>query len=272
MGDDVPTVSLPHDAAIPQLGFGTWELRGPECREAVAEALDVGYTHIDTAEGYRNEEEIGAAVGDRDRDELWITSKVWRDHLRRGDLRRACEGSLRRLGTEYLDLLLIHWPNRAIPIEETIDGMRELREKGMIRAWGVSNFTIGHMEETVAVERPATNQVELHPFFNQEELVSACDGMGVPITAYSPIAKGRVFGSDVLEEIGRAHDRSPAQVALRWEVQHGYVVIPRSSDPDHIRSNARIFDFELSDDEMQRIDGIPQGERMVDGEWSEFDR
>jgi 2,5-diketo-D-gluconate reductase B len=267
-----PYLELPGGVSIPQLGLGTWDLRGETAERAVAVALDAGYLHIDTAEGYGNEDRIGRALVGRDRGSLWITSKVSRDHLRAEDLRRSCEASLRRLGTDYLDLYLIHWPNRHVPVARTIDALLALREEEKIRAWGVSNFTPTHLREALEVATPSTNQVELHPYFRQDELVAVCHEHGVPITAYSPIARGRVFDDEVLREVASAHGKDAAQVALRWEVQRGYVVIPRSSREAHIRSNAGLFDFELGTEEMRRIGGRPQGDRIVDVPWSEFDR
>lgn len=269
---EVPELGLPGGVAIPVVGCGTWMLEGAACERAVSEALDLGYTHVDTASGYGNEEDVGRAIGGADRDRLFITSKVWREHLEPAALRRVCEQSLRDLGSEYLDLLLIHWPNSDIPIQRTIDGFRQLRDDGLIRAWGVSNFTAAHLREAAEVERPATNQVELHPYFNQRELRRVCRDLSVPITAYTPLAKGRVLEDAVLREIGETHGKSAAQVALRWSVQHGHVVIPKASGREHLQENLDVLDFELSGDDMARIDDRPQGERIVDGDWSEFDR
>lgn len=268
----IPSLRLPGRVEAPQLGLGTWQLMGEECERAVATALGLGYRHIDTAEGYRNEERIGAAIRGTDRDELFITSKAWRDHLRPADLRKACEGSLRRLDTHYLDLLLIHWPNRSIPVEATISAFEELREAGLIRAWGVSNFTPAHLDELAGREDVATNQVELHPYFRQDELVAACRNHEIPITAYSPLAKGRVTEDEALRRIGEAHAVTAAQVALRWSVQRGRLVIPKASSRSHLEANLGIFDFELSEEELREIEERPQSLRLVDGDWSEFDR
>lgn len=268
----VPNVVLTGGVQVPQLGLGTWELRGEACERAVVDALDLGYRHIDTAEGYGNEEEIGAALAGAPRNELFLTSKVWRDHLRPDDLRAACEGSLRRLRTDFLDLLLVHWPNSAIPIEETAAGLVELREEGLIRAWGVSNFTPAHLRELADRDDVATNQVELHPYFRQDELVSICGELGIPITAYTPLAKGRVMEDKVLTRIGREHGATAAQVALRWSAQRGRVVIPKASSREHLRDNLAVFEIDLSEEELREVEGRPQSPRIVDGDWSEFDR
>lgn len=235
-------------------------------------ALELGYRHIDTAEGYENEERVGAAIRTFARDRLFVTSKVWRDHLRRPDLRAACEGSLRRLETEYLDLLLIHWPNSGIDLDETVAGFEELREAGRIRAWGVSNFTPAHLEELAHRDDVATNQVELHPYFRQDAVVEACRKLGVPITAYTPLAKAAVMHDPVLRRIGEAHDATAAQVALRWTLQRGRVVIPKASSRAHLEANLDVFRFELSEEELRQVEDRPQAERIVDGDWSEFDR
>lgn len=254
------------------MGLGTWELRGDACERAVVEALELGYRHLDTAEGYGNESDIGRAIRGARRDELFLTSKVWRDNLQRDDLRAACEGSLDRLGTDYLDLLLVHWPNSATPIQETIAAFVELREEGRIRAWGVSNFTPAHLLEIADRDDIATNQIELHPYFRQDELVAACRDFDVPITAYTPLAKGRVAEDEVLQRIGREHGATPAQVALRWTTQRGRLVIPKASSRDHLRENLDSFAVQLSEEEMRAIEDRPQRPRIVDGDWSEFDR
>lgn len=267
---DIPDLRLPGGVTMPQVGLGTWQLRGEECERAVRVALDLGYRHVDTAEGYGNEEAVGRAIRGLDRGELFLTTKVWRERLGADDLPAVCEGSLRNLGTDYVDLLLIHWPNREIPIGETVDAFARLRDAGRIRAWGVSNFTERHLREAVRYERPATNQVELHPFFNQASLSSVCRELGIPVTAYSPLAKGQVAAEPVIREIAASHDATPAQVALRWAVQHGHAVIPKSRNEARLRENLDIFRLNLSDEELRRIDALPQGERLVDGSWSEF--
>lgn len=270
--DPVPELPLPQGMMIPQVGLGTWEMRGRECEEAVRTALELGYRHVDTAEGYDNQAAVGRGMRGHDREELFLTSKVWRAHLTPDGVRRVCEESLRELDTAYLDLLLIHWPNRSIPVGETVEGFESLREEGKIRSWGVSNFTEAHLREVVRHGRPATNQVELHPYFRQDELSAVCRELDIPITAYSPLAKGRVSSDPVILEIAQAHDATPARVALRWALQHGYIVIPKSSTEEHLRENLDLFGFELTDEEMSRLDHRPQGERIVDGSWSEFDR
>ncbi len=270
----VPGKELPQGVTIPVLGLGTWELTGGECRKVVEAALEMGYRHIDTAQVYENEEEVGRALASAgvSRNQIFLTSKIFRDHLQGSDVRSACLRSLERLGTDFLDLCLVHWPNRSIPMAETLEALEALREAGQIRAWGVSNFTAGHLREALQVGRPATNQVELHPYFQQRELESACRELGVPLTAYSPLARGRAVREPALAELGRVHGKSPAQVALRWLVQRDCVVIPKASAPERLRENLELFAFQLSDTEMERIARLDTGKRLLHPSWAEFDR
>ena len=267
-----PTAELHHGPRIPRIGLGTWQLEGTECEEAVLAALEVGYRHVDTAEMYGNEEAVGRALdawGDAD---VFVTSKVWRDHLRPDELKRACHASLDRLGTDVIDLYLVHWPDSKVPVDETVGALDELLAEGAVASWGVSNFTVAHLEETLEHGHPSMNQVELHPRLRQEELDRFCQEHDIGVTAYSPLAQGEVMDQDVLDDIGEHHGKTAGQVALRWSLQHGHVVIPRSSSREHIRQNADILDFELGMDEMRRIDGLDRGERLIDPDFAEFDR
>jgi 2,5-diketo-D-gluconate reductase B len=257
---------------FPAVGLGTFQLEGQRCEEVVREALTLGYRHVDTAEGYGNEKSIGRALRAHDRDLVFVTTKVWRDHLRPAELRRACEGSLRRLGTPYVDLYLVHWPNRGIPPAATVDGMEALVEDGLVHAWGVSNFTADHVRGMQAAgASPLTNQVEVHPYFPQPELQSFCTEHGVTLTAYSPLARGQVLADEVLRALGAAHGKSAAQVTLRWLLQRGCAVIPKTARPERLRENLDVFDFELSNEEMSLVGGRPRGGRLFDYPWSEFD-
>ncbi|MBW3561036.1 MAG: aldo/keto reductase [Actinobacteria bacterium] len=253
--------------AIPKLGFGTWELTGDECYDAVRHALELGYRHIDTAQAYGNESEVGRAIADSgvDRDDLWVTTKIWRTNLRPDDVRRSTERSLQELGLDQVDLLLIHWPSDEVPLEQTLAAMDDLREAGRTRAIGVSNFTPTLVEEALGLAPILCDQVEYHPYLAQTELRDLCVQNDLMLTAYSPLAKGRVPGDETLEEIGDAHGRSAAQVVLRWLLQQDNVVaIPRSSSADHREANLDVFDLELSDDEIGRIDDLAGGRRLID--------
>ena len=252
---------------VPALGLGTWQLTGDECVEAVRDALELGYRHIDTAEAYENEEEVGRGIREAgvDRDEIFLVSKVWFDHLDRGSLLRAAESSLRKLGTDYLDLLLIHWPNPEISLVEPLGAMVELKGKGTIRHIGVSNFTPSLVEQASEVTPIFCNQVECHPYLPQDELRRQAIEAGYMLAAYCPLARGEVMDDEVLNEIGGRHDKTPAQVTLRWHVQREPVAaIPKAASAKHRRANLDIFDFELSDEEMERIGSLSKRERIID--------
>ncbi len=258
-------------ARIPRLGFGTWQLSGDSCYEAVRHALDLGHRHIDTAQMYGNEEEVGRALRDSDvdRDEVFLTTKIPPRNLAAEAVRSSHADSLRRLGVDHVDLLLIHWPSDDVPLAETLDAMRDLRDQGRTRHLGVSNFTPELVEEAREHAPIVTNQVEYHPFLDQSHLVRHCRDLDLVLTAYSPLAKGRVADDPTLTAIGERHGKSAAQVAIRWLLQQdGVATIPRSSSAEHRRANHDVSDFELSGDEMARIDGLARGERIIDPPFS----
>jgi len=244
-------------AKIPAIGLGTWELRGRTCARLVEQALRLGYRHVDTAQVYENEREVGdglRASGVR-RDEVFITTKVWTSHFAPHDLERSTKESLNKLRISAVDLLLLHWPNPRVPLSETLEALAHVRKLGMARHIGVSNFTVALIEE--AVEKcPAPlvcDQVEYHPYLDQAKVREACARHGMAIVAYSPIAKGRIKNDELLAAIGKAHGKSAAQVCLRWLVQQNVSAIPRTSRLERLSENMQIFDFELSDEEMRRI-------------------
>jgi len=250
-----------HGERIPKIGLGTWDLRGEECRRAVKHALGIGYRHIDTAEFYRNEAEIGAAISDSaiDRSQLFLTSKVWTNHLRYNDLIKACHQSLRELGLEAIDLYLIHAPVHNVPVEESMRAMNTLVAEGKIRHIGVSNFNVDQLQEAMRnVKTPIfTNQIKYHLFHPQDEMVAFCQQEKILVTAYSPFAKGGALRSAVLQEIARRHGVTTAQVTLRWLVDQDYVItIPKASSQEHQQQNLDIFRFELSAEERAQIDEI----------------
>jgi 2,5-diketo-D-gluconate reductase B len=259
------------DERIPALGLGTWEVEGEACVEAVADALDRGYRHIDTAEAYGNEEEVGRGIrrSGVDRDEIFVTTKVWWRDLSHEDCLRAAGESLRRLGLERLDLLLIHWPDPDVPVERPLEAMQTLREEGKLRHLGVSNFTPSLLEEALEHAPVVCNQVEYHPFLAQDSLLALAREHGLLLTAYSPLARGRVMEDGTLREIGAEHGKTPAQVTLRWLVQQDRLAaIPRARSADHRRENLEIFDFELSDEEMARIAALDEGLRLIDPDFA----
>jgi len=252
---------------IPALGFGTWQITGPACERSVRDALEIGYRHIDTAQAYENEREVGRAIADADvdRDELFLTTKVWHRNLKHDDVIRTSEQSLRRLDVEYLDLLLVHWPVEEIAFQETLDAMRSLQNDDKVRHIGVSNFTPTQLEQALEHAPLLCNQVEYHPFLAQDSLLEVLRDNEMMLTAYSPLARGRVPENTTLQTIAERHGKTPAQVALRWQTQQENVAtIPKAGDHQHRVENFDIFDFELTDDEMQKIADLDRGQRIID--------
>ena len=252
---------------VPALGYGTWQLVGSDCVEGVADALAIGYRHIDTAQGYDNEEQVGDGIrrSGVPRDEIFLATKVRPANFRRDEAQASTRASLKKLGTEYVDLLLLHWPNDEVPLEETLGALVELQDQGFVRHIGVSNFPPSLAERATDITRIFANQVEYHPYLAQPALTKQAVDLDYMLTAYSPLGQGRVIDDATLEEIGEAHGKSPVQVTLRWLVQQDHVsTIPKASSAEHRRSNLDIFDFELSDDEMQRIHELNDEHRIID--------
>ncbi|AUV82772.1 aldo/keto reductase [Salinigranum rubrum] len=252
----VGTHTLPSGDDVPELGLGTWKLDGDTVKESVRAALDAGYTHIDTAEGYRNESEIGEVLGEYDRDDLFLTSKVLAKNLNYDSLVESCEASLSRLGTDYLDLYLIHWPNPAISLRESLDAMATLHDRGLVRNVGVSNFSAyqlscAHHVSDVPI---AVNQIEYHPWLQRPNLVDYCRESETVIEAAAPLARTEIFEDEVVQELADEYEKSPAQVVLRWALDHDIVVLPKSSSPEHVRQNLDV-DWELDAADRERLDG-----------------
>ncbi len=244
---------------IPSLGLGTWRLSGEECAKAVERALTLGYRHIDTARMYRNEDEVGRGIKDSgvDREDVFLVTKVWPSDFSHDDVVRSTHESLRKLGTDYVDLLLMHWPSQDVPLEETLGAMTDLKEQRSVRHVGVSNFPPRLVEEAAQHAEVFCNQVEYHPYKPQDELLEQAKKMDYLLVAYRPIARGDVLEDRTLREIGEAHGKTPAQVALRWLIQQEKVAaIPKATSEEHLRGNLDVFDFELSGEEMGRISGL----------------
>jgi diketogulonate reductase-like aldo/keto reductase len=257
-----------HGAEIPAIGFGTWPMRGETCAKIVTEALRIGYRHIDTAQGYSNEAEVGAGLkaSGIDPAKVFITTKVHPERTSEAELVRSVEESLRKLGKDQVDLLLPHWPNPRIPVAETIRALCDAKRRGLTRSIGLSNYTIALTGEALrlATEPIAAAQFEYHPLVDQTKLLTALRGHGLAIIAYCPIALGRVVGNPSIEAIARAHGKTAAQVSLRWLIQQGDVVaIPKSSKPERARENFGVFDFRLTDDEMAEIGKLGRPEHLV---------
>jgi diketogulonate reductase-like aldo/keto reductase len=257
--------------SIPAIGLGTWMLRGAECERVVARALELGYRHVDTAQSYDNEQNVGRglAAAEIPREEVFVTTKIWMDVMDRKGVEESTSRSLDLLGLGHVDLLLIHWPNDDVPLEETLGAMNELRERGLTRAVGVSNFTPSQVQRSLEIAPVATNQVEYHPFLAQERNLRLARERDLSITAYAPLGRGLALKEPTLRRLGEAHGKSPAQVTLRWLVQQDNVVaIPKASSDDHLRANLEVFDFELSADEMRQVASLDRGERLIDPDWS----
>ena len=243
---------------VPTLGLGTWRTTGPACRRTIETALELGYRHVDTAQKYGNEREVGVALSAAEvpREEVFLTTKVWAGNARYDDVIESTHESLDRLGVDYVDLLLIHWPNPLVDVEQTMAAMNDLHAEGVVRAIGVSNFSVHQLEAARrASDAPLfTNQVQFHPFQPQRELLAHCQTEGILLTAYSPLAHGGVIHDETLTQIGTRYGKTPAQVALRWALQHrGVIVIPKSTSREHLAENLEVFDFELSRAEVEAI-------------------
>jgi 2,5-diketo-D-gluconate reductase A len=266
-GISVPNVTLNDHRSIPQLGFGVFQVPPQQTQETVETALEVGYRHVDTAQMYGNEAEVGAAVAAAGipRDELWITTKLNNGFHRPDDARRAFADSLERLGLDQVDLFLIHWP---LPTRydgdfvSTWETLAELRDDGRARSIGVSNFEPAHLDRIVEATGvvPAVNQIEVHPFFGNEAARAADARHGVATEAWAPIAKGKVNDDPTIGEIASRLGRTPAQVALRWHLQRGDIVFPKSMHRERMAENFALFDFELGDDDLATIAGLDRGE------------
>ena len=259
------TVTLNNGVKMPWLGLGVFQMEdGSETERAVSKALEVGYRSIDTAAAYGNELGVGRAIeaSGLAREELFITTKVWNVDQRQGTTLEAFEASCQRLGLDYIDLYLIHWPV-AGHYKETWQALEKLYDEGVIRAIGLSNFHIRHLEDIFAGShiKPTVNQVEFHPYLLHQELRQFCAEHQVQFEAWSPLAQGKIFDDPTIVELSRKYGKSPAQLLIRWDLQHQVVTIPKSSTPHRIVENADVFDFEISADDMTRLDSLNRNER-----------
>lgn len=259
---------------IPALGFGTWQMSGEECQSAVEQAIHTGYRHIDTAQIYENEEEVGQAIAHSGiaRDNIFLTTKIWMDRVRDGDLQKSMKESLDRLKTDYVDLTLIHWPVEDVPFEETMQALEEVQKHGQTRLIGVSNFTRDQMREVVEELgcNIVNNQVEYHPYLSQRPVLDYIEERAMFLTAYSPLARGKVFEDSTLKTLAQKYDKNPGQITLRWLIQQDRVAaIPKASKSEHLVNNFDIFDFELSDEDMAQIHGLASEDgRLIDPDWA----
>jgi diketogulonate reductase-like aldo/keto reductase len=261
------------DAHFPALGLGTWELRGRDCARIVEQAVRLGYRHFDTAQMYGNEREVGEGIraSGIKREEVFVVTKVAPDNLAPAPLVRSVKESVGALRMGEIDLLLLHWPNKGVPLAETIDALVGVKRDGLVRHIGVSNYTVALIEEAsrLSGDRLVCNQFECHPYLDQTKVLAACRAHGMAAVAYSPIAKGSTKSDSVLTRIGRTYGKTGAQVSLRWLIQQGIGAIPRTSKIERLAENIAIFDFSLTDSEMGEIAGLAHsGGRIVDWAWS----
>lgn len=259
----VPKLKLNSGTTLPSFGFGTWNLTGRDGVEATSEALRVGYRLLDTARIYGNEAEVGEAIRNSlvPREEIFVTTKLWPNDFGYDNALRAFDDSLERLGLEYIDLYLIHWPrNDKEKRQESWRALCELYKQGFAKSIGVSNYGVGHLEEVLATPAvvPAVNQIEFHPYIYEEQrpILEFCRQQGIVVEAYSPLSRGLGLDNITVKDVARRNQRTPAQVVLRWAIQHGTVPIPKSADADRIKENFKVFDFELSADDIRMLDDL----------------
>ena len=259
------TVKLANGVEMPRLGLGVWKAKdGEEVQNAVKAAIQTGYRLIDTAAVYKNEEGVGKAIKESgvSREDLFITTKVWNDDQGYESTLQAFEESRKKLGLEYIDLYLIHWPVKG-KYKETWKALEKLYEDGLVKAIGVSNFQVHHLKDLLsdAKVKPMVNQVEFHPYLTQKELLSYCNEENIQLEAWSPLMQGEVVRVDVIKELAEKYGKTPAQIVLRWDLQHGVVTIPKSVKEHRIQENADVFDFELSREDMDKLDALNKNHR-----------
>ncbi|PLR75710.1 aldo/keto reductase [Bacillus sp. V3-13] len=260
------TVTLNNGVEMPIFGLGVYKVEeGNQTYDTVKTALELGYRLIDTAAFYENEAGVGRAIKDSGipREDVFVTTKVWNDQQGYDSTLKAFENSLEKLGLDYVDLYLIHWPVKGKYLD-TWRALEKIYREGKAKAIGVSNFNIHHLKDILehGSEVPAVNQVELHPFLSQQELRAFCEEQNIKVEAWSPIARGRVLEEPALKQVAEKHGKSPAQVILRWHLQNGVIVIPKSVNPARLQENAAIFDFELSNEDMEKINSLNKNERF----------
>lgn len=264
----VPTITLNDGKTIPQLGFGVWQVTDDKATPAVAKALEVGYRHIDTAAIYGNEAGVGRAIQESGiaRDDLFVTTKLWNDKHEAADAREAIETSLTKLGLDHVDLYLIHWPANVKygdAYVEAWDALQQFKAEGLATSIGVSNFNVEHLDR-LSGETPVIDQVELHPTWQQADLRAVLGRRGIATEAWSPLGQSKDLEHEVIGRIAERHGVTPAQVIIRWHLQLGNVVIPKSVTPERIASNFDVLGFELADDDMAAIAGIASDNRLGD--------
>jgi 2,5-diketo-D-gluconate reductase B len=286
---NIPTINLSQskDRQISVLGLGTWELVGDDCYQSVQQALDIGYQHIDTAQAYGNHQVIGRALKEYPlyrgqaipenqkgiyRENLFITSKLWIDSFNSQQVLDSGQKALDEIGLEYLDLYLLHWPNRSVPIEETLEAMQHLQRQNKIKSIGVSNFTIHHLQDALKTGvEIVMNQVEYHPSLQQKELLDFCRDHGIALTAYSPLGRGEDLQIPEIQQIAQKHQVSPARVIISWLISQNIIVIPKASKKEHLQDSFEAINLYLDKEELEVINGLGRGNRIVSPSFADFD-
>jgi 2,5-diketo-D-gluconate reductase B len=253
---------------IPALGLGTYKLTGDQGVESIKTALKIGYRHIDTAQFYNNEEEVGRAIKESgvDRHAIFLTTKIWPENLKKDDVQKSFAESLKKLQTDYVDLLLIHWPNPQVELKETLDAMQALKDAGQVKAIGVSNFPVALMKQAVEELKfeIACNQVEYHVMLNQKPVLDYTTTHDMVMTAYSPLGQGQLTQNETIKKIADKYKKTPGQIALRWLIQQNHVAaIPKASSEEHLRANFEIFDFKLDDEDLKALQELNGDNRLV---------
>ena len=259
---------------IPSLGIGTWQATGDDCVRAVLSALEIGYRHIDTADRYGNHREVAKGIKESGlkREEIFLTTKKWMDDLSKSAVIQDVKRFQDELQTDYFDLVLIHWPNRDFDIKEAMVGFEELKEEGIVRSVGVSNFTQHHIEDVLGAGfEIVNNQVELHPSFNQNDLKKYCDSKKISLTAYSPLGRGEDLSIKEVQEIAKKHGATPAQIIIAWIIERGIVAIPKSTNTERVKENFEALKVKLDGEDMEKMNSIAQKPRMLSPGFQDFD-
>ena len=267
-------ITLKNGRTIPALGFGTWQIKGDECVTAVDTALKAGYRHIDTADGYHNHTEVGQGIKQNGiaREDFFLTTKIFPGDLEADTVRKKIDTYLEELDTEYIDLLLIHFPDHSVPLAETLGAMQEAVAAGKVRSLGVSNFTEHHLQDAMdtGVEI-VLNQVEMHPGFPQHKLREFCAKHDIAVTAYSPLGRGNALEMDLIKELATKYDKTPGQIVLNWLLSVEVITIPKSATPERIIENFHSQDFTMDQADIDAIDALENSERLINPEFAHFD-
>ncbi|MDP3881768.1 MAG: aldo/keto reductase [Nanoarchaeota archaeon] len=258
------------------IGINTEGLKGRKCKDIVKKSLEIGYRYIDVAEVGNNLDEIGSALEKFDRNEIFISYKIWYGSLSYKEVLKSFEKSLNKLKTSYIDLLLIHWPNKSIPLEQTLKAIKKIMDDGKIKFFGVSNFNINHLEKILKIADKidlniSANQVEMHPFLYQAELLHFCKKNRIRILSYSPFGGGVILNTSVIKAISKRYGKTPAQIILRWLIEKETFIVTRSTSSEHLKENLQVFDFSLSDEEINKIDALGNNMRLINPPFAEFD-